>query len=116
MRQAARRRRVVGHNRQHIVIGKLGGQPRVQRGIDAIHVHQIGVEQEHKRRFHHAGMFQIPTREAIGIKFLDGGIVNKIPVGQKLNLYVSDALGRRLLESQLGAFEDKLVVLDNGRS
>ena len=56
-------------------------------------------------------MLQIPAREAIGIKLLDGGIVNKIPVGQKLNLYVPDAFGRRLLESQLGAFEDKLVVL-----
>ena len=56
-------------------------------------------------------MFQIPTRETIGVQLLDGGIVNEIPVGQKLDFHVLDALGRRLLESQLGAFEDKLVVL-----
>lgn len=111
MRQAAGRRRVAGHHRQHIVVRQDGGQVAVDPRIDAIHVNEIGVEQQHERGLHHAGMLQIPAGEPIGVQRVDGGIVHEIPVGQKLYLHIGDAIGAGFLQSQLGPFEDELVVL-----
>ena len=56
-------------------------------------------------------MLQIPTGETVRIQLVDGLVVDEIPVGQELNLDVLDAVGTRLLERQLSAFEDELVVL-----
>ena len=74
------------------------------------HVHQIGVEQHHKRRLHEARMLQIPSSEALGVQAVNGSLVNEIPVRQELNPYVLDAKRACLLQGKLCAFKDELVV------
>ena len=56
-------------------------------------------------------MLEVPTGESIGIKTLDGGIIDEVPIAEQLDLHVVDAFTASILDGKLHALECELVVL-----